>query len=176
MTELEAELERVSVENSTLQEEVSSVRELLEIETAKVESEKVKYKEFWRMSCEQLASHDELMASKEKEVEELKMRRSELEPGSHSAVHACTTQRVETLEPPKPGRTATPLRADATEFVSPAVSGMSVSTTAGAATSRRGKAPLSTRSAEKLASRIGCLRWSPLQRGMHGVVKKLYFN
>ena len=43
VTELEAELERVSSENSTLQEEVSSVRELLEIERAKVESEKVKY-------------------------------------------------------------------------------------------------------------------------------------
>ena len=98
----------------------------------------MKYIDLWRMSCEQLANHDELMASKEKEVEELKMRLSELEPGSRSAVHACTTPRVETLEPPKPGRTVTSLRTDATEFVSPAVSGMSVPTTA---TSRRGKAP-----------------------------------
>ena len=76
LTELEAELDRVSL---TLQEEVSSVRELLEIERAKVESERVKYKELWRMSCEQLASHDELMPLKEREVEELKMCLSELE-------------------------------------------------------------------------------------------------
>ena len=62
---------------------------------------------------------------------------SELDSGSRSAVHARTTPRVETLEPQKPGRTATPLRAD----VSPAVSGMSVPTKAGAAPSHRGKAP-----------------------------------
>ena len=70
--ELETELNRLMEENTVLQEEVSGLRDGME-------EARRKYKELWRMNCEQLAEHDVSLAAKEDEVESLKERIAELE-------------------------------------------------------------------------------------------------
>ena len=70
--ELETELNRLMEENTVLQEEVSGLRDGME-------EARRKYKEVWRMNCEQLAEHDVSLAAKEDEVESLNERIPELE-------------------------------------------------------------------------------------------------
>ena len=70
--ELETELNRLTEENTALQEEVSGLRDGME-------EARRKYKELWRMNCEQLVEHDGSLAAKEDEVASLKKRIAELE-------------------------------------------------------------------------------------------------
>ena len=121
--ELEAQLLRASEENATLRGEVSAVREQLE-------EEKAKCKELWRMSCEQLARHDEHLASKEEEIEKLKACLSELGSGPHRPVHVSTVPRVGTPEPrPSAATTSVASSSPLLPHTPPSVS------------QRRGKAP-----------------------------------
>ena len=73
--ELETELSRANVENAELKDEVRTMKEQLE-------REKVKYKELWKLSCEQLREQDETIALKEEEVESLKGLIGRLEAGA----------------------------------------------------------------------------------------------
>ena len=63
--EVEVEFACVTEENTALLEEVSSLKE-------RVEVERMKYKYLWRDSCEQLMEHDSLVAEKETEIEALR--------------------------------------------------------------------------------------------------------
>ena len=128
ITELEAELLRADEEHASLREEVSSVRE-------KLEEERVKYKALWRMSCEQLARHDDLMAAKEKEIEDLK---ASLRGVPLSSGGATPPRREETSE--ATSAVGTPRGRSVPEFKSPRTTERST-VGAGIASSRKGKAP-----------------------------------
>ena len=80
-------LTRANERNAALEDEVSEMREQLE-------RERYKYKELWKMSCEQLTGYDEAMASKEEEVEKWKARLAELGGGSGRPKHTSETPRV----------------------------------------------------------------------------------
>ena len=128
ITELEAELLRADEEHASLREEVSSVREELE-------EERVKYKALWRMSCEQLARHDDLIAAKEKEIEDLK---ASLRGVPLSSGGATPPRREETSE--ATSAVGTPRGRSVPESKSPRTTERSTAG-AGIASSRKGKAP-----------------------------------
>ena len=128
ITELEGELLRADEEHASLREEVSSVRE-------KLEEERVKYKALWRMSCEQLARHDDLIAAKEREIEDLK---ASLRGVPLSSGGATPPRREETSE--ATGAVGTPRGRSVPEFKLPLTTERSTAG-AGIASSRKGRAP-----------------------------------
>lgn len=85
--QLERELARLTEENTALQEEVSGLKD-------GIEGAKRKYKELWRMNCEQLGEY----VAKEDEVERLKERIVELE--AHGVAPASETERRPSMSVP----------------------------------------------------------------------------
>ena len=69
LAELEREVKRLTEENAALSEEVSELRDGMRVS-------KQKYRELWRLNCEQLSEYDSLVAAKE---EALQGRMAELE-------------------------------------------------------------------------------------------------
>ena len=72
LAELEREVKRLTEENAALSEEVSELRDGMRVS-------KQKYRELWRLNCEQLSEYDSLVASKEEEIKALQGRMAELE-------------------------------------------------------------------------------------------------
>ena len=72
VAEFEREVKRLTEENTALQEEVSELRDGVRVA-------KQKYRELWRLNCEQLGEYDSLVAMKEEEIEDLKKRVAEFE-------------------------------------------------------------------------------------------------
>lgn len=93
-----------------------------------LENERVKYKALWRMSCEQLNKHDEIIARKEQEIRELRLARSSVPPA------------VDTSGTPALSPSDTPLRAVVPEFRPTSTTIRSPPVQTGTP-SRRGKAP-----------------------------------
>jgi cell division protein FtsB len=111
---------------SSLNEEVSRVREMLQKETERVS-------EMWRMNCAQVVGFDEAMTAKDSEIESLKARISELEastgrrPMGPASVPTTVPTTVPMTRPPEPvGGGPVPLASRATHASAP---------------TRRGKAP-----------------------------------
>ena len=92
---LEAEVDRLTEENTGLHLEVSGLRE-------RVEDEKRKYKQLWRDSCEQLADYDAIIAGKESEITRLKARVAELEARGYTPEPRVLPRRLP--EHPTPAR------------------------------------------------------------------------
>ena len=96
VTALESELESVqerAVEEATrLQQEVSQLEE-------RVRGERERYSALWRMNCERLLEHDEIIATKEEENDRLRAHIAELEAmPRHSIEHEYVP--VAVVEPP----------------------------------------------------------------------------
>ena len=124
---LEAEVSRLTDENTGLHTEVSELRE-------RVENRKRKYKQLWRDSCEQMADYDAIIAEKETEIATLKSRVAELEAWGHTPEPSAHDSGHPPRRLPEPTTPARPPRASA--VLSPAGTHSSARVA-----SRHGKAP-----------------------------------
>ena len=132
VAELEREVKRLTEENTALQEEVSELRDGVRVA-------KQKYRELWRLNCEQLGEYDSLLAMKEEEIEDLKKRVAEFE-----ALGLGRERRASVQAPPNSGTacsTPTHVIVDTGVRTASRVTKPSHSVSEPHPISRRGKAP-----------------------------------
>ena len=82
---LEAELSQLGAENWALRSQMSELH-------GKLEDEKRKYRDMWRVSCEQLAEYDILITEKDGEIVSLRARVTELESHTPTVGHSPHTR------------------------------------------------------------------------------------